>query len=164
MLEEGNPDLLYSVPVTHKTPQMVMTRLRCSSPFTPKSHLTGPSTAAFNALSFEVKLAVNGQDLVLKPRLLGYSFDSARAGSKMEWKADGILGNLKLVNENDEVVAKFRNKLFSNNELGIFDIFGAVEDALVDEIVLSGLAVLAMAQSVNLGAMVLAGKSHKKMS
>jgi len=39
-----------------------------------------------------------------------------------------------------------------------------VEDALVDEIVLSGLAVLAMAQSVNLGAMVLAGKSHKKMS
>jgi len=92
MLEEGNPDLLYSVPVTHKTPQMVMTRLRCSSPFSPKSHLTGPSTAAFNALSFEVKLAVNGQDLVLKPRLLGYSFDSARAGSKMEWKADGILG------------------------------------------------------------------------
>lgn len=63
----------------------------------------------------------------------------------------------KLVDGNNAVKARFRNKVFSTSELGGFEIVGSKGEEERDLIVLSGLAVLAMVQSTLLAASVVTG-------
>ncbi|THC94278.1 hypothetical protein EYZ11_006251 [Aspergillus tanneri] len=90
-----------------------------------------------------------------------YNFNSSAANANLTWRADGALtGDYNLLGGNDAVIARFRNKLLSNQEVGSFELVGELDEMFKDEIVISLLAMLAMVQSLNLAAMVLAGSSN----
>lgn len=154
---------LYTVKVCRKTPQMTMTR---SAPgvqdttISPEKHKHDDfaiCTASFKGLKVNVDLTVRGRRILLNRQSLmstTYDFDSVVKGSKLFWEADGALsGDFRLVDERGCVVARFRNKLFSNTEVGALEMVGVTE-VLREEIVISGLAMLAMVQSMNLCQMV----------
>lgn len=65
-------------------------------------------------------------------------------------------GDFKLVSDMGQVVAWFRNKVFSTTELGRFEIMAGMDGREV-EVLLTGLAMLAMVQSGKFGLMVIAG-------
>ncbi|KAI0384425.1 hypothetical protein F5Y04DRAFT_269407 [Hypomontagnella monticulosa] len=121
-------------------------------------------TAAFRALSLGVTMRVRGKEVQLERSSAltrTYGFQSAGAEARLAWEADGALsGDFRLVNRADHgVLARFRNKLFSNAEVGAFEIVGDVSELLREEILISGLSVLVMVQSLNLATMVLFGAS-----
>lgn len=57
----------------------------------------------------------------------------------------------------ENVKARFRNKVFSSTELGSFEVVGKCDEEERDLIVGSGLAVLAMVQSTLLAVLILSG-------
>lgn len=65
-------------------------------------------------------------------------------------------GDFKLVDGKGEVYAWFRNKVFSTTELGRFEIMEGMEGRQV-EVLVTGLAMLAMVQSGKFGLMIIAG-------
>jgi len=76
---------------------------------------------------------------------------------KMHWEAEDIMsGDFKLINPKGEVCAWFRNKVFSTTELGRFEIMESMEGREV-EILLTGMAMLAMVQSGKFALMVIGG-------
>lgn len=54
---------------------------------------------------------------------------------------------------------RFRNKAFSNEQVGTFEVDAGVDQLVKDEAVISGLAILAMVQSINHAGMVMLGGS-----
>jgi hypothetical protein len=74
---------------------------------------------------------------------------------------DNTVGNFRLVREGDsKVLVKFRNEAFSNARVGTFEVLdGAMDQLVKDEVVISGLAMLAMNQSFHLAGMVMFGRS-----
>ncbi|KAH3197788.1 hypothetical protein KXV64_001442 [Aspergillus fumigatus] len=54
---------------------------------------------------------------------------------------------------------RFRNKAFSNEQVGTFEADAGVDQLAKDEAVISGLAILAMVQSINHAGMVMLGGS-----
>lgn len=78
---------------------------------------------------------------------------------KMHWEAEDIMsGDFKLVDGRGEVCAWFRNKVFSTSELGRFEIMSGMEEGEI-EVLITGLAMLAMVQSGKLGLMLIGGGS-----
>jgi hypothetical protein len=84
----------------------------------------------------------------------------------LTWEADqtGNLGDFRLVNETENVsdrklLARFRNKAFSNEQVGAFEVDAGLNQLVKDEAVISGLAMLSMVQSINLAGMVMLGGS-----
>ena len=61
------------------------------------------------------------------------------------------------MDKSENVLARFRNKVFSTTEVGSFEILGVREEEERDMIVITGLSMLAMVQSTQLGLMVIAG-------
>lgn len=162
---------LYSVKVCPHSPQMEMIRAGDDDKSQQHSKKTDaetsvpPSmcTAAFKTLSLQVRLKIHGKEVLLEresPLTRTYNFDSPFAKTGLTWKADGALtGDYKLIDPRGAVLARFRNKVFSNHEVGSFELVGKHEEMFKDEIVISGLAVLTMVQSLNLAAMVMVGGS-----
>lgn len=54
-------------------------------------------------------------------------------------------------------IAKFHNKLFSYHDVGSLEIFEGLDDVLMDEMVVSLIAVLVMVQSMQLSSRVVFG-------
>jgi hypothetical protein len=125
--------------------------------------LPSSAIASFRALSTEVQLAINNQAKLLRREgglSRTYIFDSCAGNTTLFWKADGaISGDWKCVNKKGEVLVQFTNKWLSAKDVESFEVVGDIGDAegLLDELVLSGLAALAMVQSTLLAKMVLVG-------
>lgn len=179
LLDSDDQTQLYSVRISRESPQMEMVRV--SQPpllsklrgtdaepatyhDTDNTNSSSACTAAFRALSLGVTMRVRGKEVKLERSSAltrTYSFQSAGAEARLTWEADGALsGDFRLVDRADHgVLARFRNKLFSNAEVGAFEIVGDVSELLREEILISGLSVLVMVQSLNLATMVLLGVS-----
>ncbi|KAI1411332.1 hypothetical protein F5Y13DRAFT_165471 [Hypoxylon sp. FL1857] len=181
LLDSDDETLLYSVRVSRESPQMEMVRVvkpsllgKGGETEPPVYHATDSSaknpndtnacTAAFRALSLGVTMRIRGKEVRLERSSAltrTYTFLSAGAERKLTWEADGALsGDFRLVDRTQHgVLARFRNKLFSNAEVGTFEVVGNVSELLREEILISGLSVLVMVQSLNLATMVLFGVS-----
>ncbi|GAB1214725.1 hypothetical protein ATERTT37_003894 [Aspergillus terreus] len=166
LLDSDDITPLYTVKVCRHTPQMQLVRLpQDSNPNVggDTGNSTGICTAAFEKLSMDVALSIHDQPVTLRRLDIfsrTYAFESiALAGTVLHWEADGALtGDFKLVNQhNSQVLARFHNKVFSVTEVGSFEMVGRLSERLKEEIVISGLAVLVMVQSLNLASMVLMG-------
>jgi hypothetical protein len=120
------------------------------------------ATASFSAFNTEVLLNIHGRPVKLwreKKLTRTYNFSDIN-GNAMFWKADGALtGDFKLVDEKGGVIARFHNKVFSTTEVGTFEIIGPRQEQESVEIIISGLAVLAMVQSSLLALMLVTGGS-----
>ncbi|KAL5364930.1 hypothetical protein BJX96DRAFT_188197 [Aspergillus floccosus] len=166
LLDSDDTTPLYTVTVCRHTPQMQLVRLpRDSNPNAggDTDNERGICTAAFEKLSMNVTLSIYDQPVMLRRLDIfsrTYAFESTTlAGTALHWEADGALtGDFKLVNQqNCQVLARFHNKVFSVTEVGSFEMVGLLPERLNEEIVISGLAVLVMVQSLNLASMVLMG-------
>jgi hypothetical protein len=147
-LSHAQPLLPSSPPPYSSTPQ------EANKPF---------ATAIFPALSTLVTLVVHSRQIQLQREKTfnrTYLFTSAE-GEALRWESDGMLsGDWKLVDGNNSVWARFRNKMFSTTELGSFEIVGKKGEGERDLIIVSGLAVLAMVQSTLLAALVATGGEY----
>jgi hypothetical protein len=119
------------------------------------------ATATSSALSTLVTLTIHSRQIQLRRRK-AFNRTYVFTGPEEEafrWESDGMLsGDWKLVDGNDTVKARSRNKVFSTSELGSFEIVGVMAEEERDLIVMSGLAVLVMVQSTLLAALVLTGE------
>jgi hypothetical protein len=171
---------LYHVKVCRQVPQMEMIRLS-PAPSDDRNEQGFPEdenayfqrrvyTAMFKLTSLNVQLQIREQkDILLGRKSIlstSYSFTSPASSSILTWEADqtGNLGDFRLVkeaeNESDRrVLARFRNKAFSNEQVGTFEVDAGLDQLVKDEAVISGLAMLAMVQSINLAGMVMLGGS-----
>ncbi|OKP12885.1 hypothetical protein PENSUB_1617 [Penicillium subrubescens] len=166
LLDSDNSTPLYTVKVCRETPQIQLMRRQDSHvPHSEDSTDSQSSlcTASFQKLSMEVTLSIHGSRVILRrPDTFSrtYGLESVSLpGTTLRWEADGALtGDFKLVNTRDcEVLCRFHNKVFSVAEVGSFEMIGTLSEELKNEIVVSGLAVLVMVQSLNLAGMVLMG-------
>ncbi|CAG8947958.1 unnamed protein product [Penicillium salamii] len=174
---------LYHVKVTRQSPQMEMIRLSPPSqedpsfPADEEAYLASRvSTAQFKMTSLNVKLRIrHHRDIELKRKGIlstSYSFSSpALTAAAMDttiqttlcWEADdtdNTLGDFRLVIDatgevDRRALVRFRNRAFSNESVGKFELDSDLDQPLKDEAVISGLATLAMVQSMNLAGMVM---------
>ncbi|KAK0103909.1 hypothetical protein ONS96_005017 [Cadophora gregata f. sp. sojae] len=129
------------------------------------------ASSSFSILTTNVKLLLHSRSILLyreKMFTRSYTYVSPGASNneyadekvleqKMHWEAEDIMsGDFKLVDQRGEVCAWFRNKVFSTTELGRFEIMRGMEGREV-EVLLTGLAMLAMVQSGKFGLMVIGG-------
>ncbi|KAF7122213.1 hypothetical protein CNMCM5793_000170 [Aspergillus hiratsukae] len=170
---------LYHVKVCRQVPQMEMIRF-IRAPSDDRDDRAFPEdenvyfqrrvyTAKFKMTSLNVQLQIREHKDVLLGRKsilsTSYSFTSPTSSSILTWEADsGNLGNFRLVkeaeNESDRrVLARFRNKAFSNEQVGTFEVDTGLDQLVKDEAMISGLAMLSMVQSINLAGMVMLGGS-----
>lgn len=163
LLDSDDQTPLYTVKITRETPQMQLVVLQDTNDTNDVGMEPRLCTATFKILSMEVKLSIHGHAVVLRrPNTFSrtYSLESiALPGTTLLWEADGALtGDFKLLRkDNRQVLSRFRNKVLSTTELGSFEIVGEVTGGLKEEILISGLGVLVMVQSLNLAGMVLVG-------
>lgn len=65
------------------------------------------------------------------------------SGQTLYWKGGvAASGFLKLVDGNGEIVAKYENRAYSGDKMGVFDIMREMNEESVDEIVVSGCATI----------------------
>ncbi|KAJ5086548.1 hypothetical protein NUU61_007855 [Penicillium alfredii] len=163
LLDSDDTTPIYTVKVCREAPQMEVIRLNRDNNHSDNGDTALLSTASFKTLSMEVTLSIHDHMVMLRrPNIFSrtYGFESvALPGNTLLWEADGSLsGDFKLVNRsNHQVLSRFRNKVFSTTEVGSFEMVGDLSAELKDEIVVSGLAVLVMVQSLSLAGMVLVG-------
>ncbi|CAG8324097.1 unnamed protein product [Penicillium salamii] len=175
---------LYHVKVTRQSPQMEMIRLspalsqeNSSFPADEKAYFASRlSTAQFKMSSLNVKLRIRDhRDIELKRKGIlstSYSFSSpaltaaavdTTTQTTLCWEADdtdNTLGDFRLVVDatgevDRRALVRFRNRAFSNERVGTFELDSDLDQLLKDEAVISGLATLAMVQSMNLAGMVM---------
>ena len=155
LLDSDDHTPIYAVKIPPKAMQMSITH-SYKSPYIEKPF----AVASFGALSTEVKLNLYGRIIPLRRDQTftrTYTFTEPK-GETLFWKSDGILsGDFKLVDKSEIVLARFRNKVFSTTEVGSFEILGMREEEERDMIIITGLSMLAMVQSTQLGLMVIAG-------
>lgn len=155
LLASDNRSPVYTIKTSSNPPQMTMIRYGGDS----KDLST---TASFKHFSTEVSMSINGRSIPLQRAkfLSRTSHFTSYTGKVLHWKPDGALtGDFKLVDREEEVLARFRNKVLSSAEVGSFEIVGDWEKKrdFVDEVVISGLGMLIMVQSGGLAMMVLFG-------
>ena len=179
LVDETSRTPLYHVKVSRHTPQMEMIRLSPSpsyNEFFPDNeeayYKSRVCTSQFKMTSLDVRLRIREHhDIVLKRQGLlstSYSFISpALSSSALTWETNwtqGNLGDFRLVVEAEnesarKELAHFRNTVFSNKQVGTFEMDSDLDQLVKDEVVISGLATLAMLQSMNLAGMVMFGGS-----
>jgi hypothetical protein len=189
LLDAASRTPLYHVKVCRQVPQMEMIRLSpAPSDDTDQAFPQDESayfqrrvyTAKFKMTSLNVQLQIRERrDVLLSRKSIlstSYSFTSPAMSAAntmsslsspiLTWEADrtGNLGDFRLVNETENVsdrklLARFRNKAFSNEQVGAFEVDAGLNQLVKDEAVISGLAMLSMVQSINLAGMVMLGGS-----
>lgn len=140
-------------------------------PSVPNPNSPPVASSSFHFVTTNVNLLLHNQEILLyrektftrshtyiSPGACSNEYGSEKAvEQKMHWEAEDIMsGDFKLVNPKGEVCAWFRNKVFSTIELGRFEIMKGMEGREV-EVLLTGLAMLAMVQSGKFGLMVIGG-------
>ncbi|KAF4214223.1 hypothetical protein CNMCM8980_006908 [Aspergillus fumigatiaffinis] len=185
LLDAASRTPLYHVKVCRQVPQMEMIRLSpAPSDDTDQTFPQDESayfqrrvyTAKFKLTSLNVQLQIREhRDVLLNRKSIlstSYSFTSPAMSAAntmsslsspiLTWEADqtGNLGDFRLVNETENVshrklLARFRNKAFSNEQVGTFEVDAGLNQLVKDEAVISGLAMLSMVQSINLAGMAI---------
>jgi hypothetical protein len=179
LIDAASRTPLYHVKVCRQVPQMEMIRLS-PGPSDERNDRAFPEdenayfesrvyTAKFKMTSLNVQLQIREHKDVLLGRKsilsTSYSFTSPASSSILTWEADSAnLGDFRLVKEaeNDpdrRVLVRFRNKAFSNEQVGTFEVDAGLDQLVKDEAVISGLAMLSMVQSINLAGMIMLGGS-----
>ncbi|PKX97765.1 MDR family MFS transporter [Aspergillus novofumigatus IBT 16806] len=169
---------LYHVKVCRQVPQMEMIRLTFpqdeSAYFQRRVY-----TAKFRMTSLNVQLQIREhRDVLLNRKSIlstSYSFTSPAMSAAntmgslsspiLTWEADqtGSLGDFRLINEavnesDRKLLARFRNKAFSNEQVGTFEVDAGLNQLVKDEAVISGM--LSMVQSINLADSRVPGDLH----
>ena len=107
---------------------------------------TQVGTATFHSLSSNIDLTVHNQPIVFsRPGVMSSSheFQSRIMGGSLKWKKDGwASSNLQCVDEREQVFAKFQRPGWAKRKLGKFELGPSVSGVLMDEIVISGIAML----------------------
>ncbi|KAL2071150.1 hypothetical protein VTL71DRAFT_12385 [Oculimacula yallundae] len=142
-----------------------------SPSISPSTTASPVASSSFSILTTNVKLLLHSRAILLhREKLFTRSYTYTSPGpardeyddekaieQKMHWEAEDLMsGDFKLMNESGQVFAWFRNKVFSTTELGRFEIMRDMEGREV-EVLLTGLAMLAMVQSGKFGLMVIGG-------
>ena len=106
-------------------------------------------TATFHQLRRHVDLTVAGREIKLEPSSLftkGHEFTSLATGAHFKWKRDGIvggmMGNMVCLDDNKQQVAQYYESQLAWAKEGKFELTPGVNGPLVDEIVISGIAML----------------------
>lgn len=166
LLDSDDSTPLYTVRVCREMPQLQLVRrqdIHVPNDEDSTTHQPDLCTASFKRLSMEVTLSIHGHRVLLRrPDIFSrtYGFESrSLPGITLQWEADGALtGDFKIVDTHDRhVICRFHNKVFSVAEVGSFEMIGTLSEELKEEIVISGLAVLVMVQSLTLAGMVAMG-------
>ncbi|KAH7399817.1 hypothetical protein BKA64DRAFT_465750 [Cadophora sp. MPI-SDFR-AT-0126] len=162
VLDSDDKTPLYTVKCLPLAFQILPSALTTDSPV---------ASSSFSILTTNVKLLLHSRAILLyreKTFTRSYTYISAGASSneygdektveqKMHWEAEDIMsGDFKLIDQLGGVCAWFRNKVFSTTELGRFEIMRGMEGREL-EVLLTGLAMLAMVQSGKFGLMIIGG-------
>lgn len=166
LLDSDDTTPLYTVQIPTKGLKMSLSHVESTAPSPPpyeaKPHEANKpfATATFSALSTLVTLTIHSRHIQRQREKTfnrTYVFTTPE-GEALRWENDGVLsGDWKLLDANNGVRARFRNKVFSSSELGSFEVVDVKGEEERDLIVMSGLAMLAMVQSTLLAALVLTG-------
>lgn len=99
--------------------------------------------ASYHSISSKIDVSVYGESISMKrkdPLASGHSFHSSRL-PELQWKEEDIISsNLKLVDSNKFVLARYRKRLDSHPRRSGFEIFVQADQALLDAIVVTGMA------------------------
>jgi hypothetical protein len=144
---------------THTLPHMTVSR-----PLDPNT-ITGTATfypnkkGGFFSSASTIKLTVHNEDYDFNKEGGLFSTDKRTLLSKshdtLYWKGGyAASGFLKLIDKKGKIVADYQNRQYSGKKMGIIEIMNLidVDDEFLDEIVISGLAMLSE-QKTSMGAM-----------
>ena len=134
---------------THSLPHMVVSRSSNPDVMTGGATFLPKKKAGFFSVASTIELTINDQP---------YSFDKkggvfstnkrilqSQSHGTLYWKGGyAASGFLKLVDDENRIVADYINKQFTMRKKGIIEIMNLidVDDAFLDEIVVSGIAML----------------------
>ncbi len=104
-------------------------------------------TVSFKIINADMDLTVHGQpiDLIWSEFLrFTHRFRSLATGCLYKWRFDGIgsMGDMVCLDEEGQLVARFEANRFALKKEGKFELSPAVTGVLMDELVVSGLAMI----------------------
>ncbi len=144
---------------THTLPHMVVSRSMDPNTITGSATFYPNKKGGFFASASTIKLTVHDQDYEFNKEGGLFSTDkrtfrSASHGT-LFWKGGyAASGFLKMIDAKGKIVADYQNQQYSGKKMGIIEIMNLidVDDEFLDEIVVSGLAMLSE-QKTSMGAM-----------
>ncbi|KAI9793763.1 MAG: hypothetical protein M1835_007069 [Candelina submexicana] len=113
-----------------------------------KNHV---GTVTFHTLSSTMDLVINGTEIGFKNDSFWtqqYSFVSRATGKKLRWKFESSwsMKHVVCLDEKDLAVAKFEGSTWALRKLGKIELVPGVDGGLLDEVLVSGLAMMEMIQ------------------
>lgn len=122
--------------------------------FSSKPHMTVQNvttgamvgTVNFHSMSSTIDVQIHGKTMLLD-RVGLFSrereFRSATCVQTFKWKRDGMSsgGNLKCVDQSDQVVATFEAKTWATKKDSKFELAATVQGPLIDELMVTGVAI-----------------------
>ncbi|KAI9720670.1 MAG: hypothetical protein M1812_002850 [Candelaria pacifica] len=119
-------------------------------------------TVAFHSLSSTMDLTVRGTEFSLKNDKYWtqqYSFVSRATGRKFRWKMESLwtMNDFVCMDEKDMPIAKFEGSTWALRKLGKIELVQGLDGALLDEVLMSGLAMVEMVQRTKKAAVGAAG-------
>ncbi|KAI9701765.1 MAG: hypothetical protein M1836_001108 [Candelina mexicana] len=108
-------------------------------------------TVTFHTLSSTMDLVINGTEIGFKNDSFWtqqYSFVSRATGKKLRWKFESSwsMKHVVCLDEKDLAVAKFEGSTWALRKLGKIELVPGVDGGLLDEVLVSGLAMMEMIQ------------------
>ena len=104
-------------------------------------------TVTFHQMSSTIDLEIHGRPIAFdKPGVFtsAHEFRSLATGQLFKWKRDGVFsgGDLKCIDQQDQMVANFENSAWSMKKDGKFEIGPMVQGPFMDEVLISGIAAM----------------------
>ncbi|KAL6720335.1 hypothetical protein ACLMJK_002256 [Lecanora helva] len=108
-------------------------------------------TVTFHTWSSSMDLTIQGRPVLLKKSgfmTSAHEFNSIATGGSFKWKKDGMFsgGNLLCLDQQDQLIARFRICNWAMSKEGKFELSPGVNGMLMDEIVTSGIAMVEWAR------------------
>lgn len=150
LLDDNDITPLYNVRWnTHTTPHMIITRSSDPDTVTGSATFFPAKKAGFFASASIIQLHVHEKEYEFKKEGGIFSLDKrafhSRSNGTLHWKGGyAASGYLKLVDRKGRIIADYQNRMYSGKTMGIIEITNLVDvdDAFLDEIVVSGMAML----------------------
>lgn len=104
-------------------------------------------TVTFHAMSSSIDIEVCGRTVQFERSGVfstAHHFQSPATGRLFRWKRDGVFsgGDLKCVDETEQVVANFESNNWAMQKDGKFEIAPLVNGAMFDEVLITGIAAM----------------------
>lgn len=104
-------------------------------------------TITFRQMSGDIDLEIHGKAInFAKPSLFTstHEFRSLATGKVFKWKKDGIFsgGDLKCIDEREQVCANFESSRWAVKKDGKFEIAPMVQGPFMDEVLVTGIAAM----------------------